>query len=93
MPPPGGMLRTPTYARPRESHATAAATPDGSLAIVYIPTARTVSIDTKALAPGVKARWFDPTNGSYRDAQAPFTTPGKNSAGEEDWVLVFERPQ
>src|SRR5689334_1489619 len=26
-PPPAGMLRTPTYARPRESHATEAATP------------------------------------------------------------------
>jgi hypothetical protein len=73
-------------------HATAAVTPDGSLAIVYVPTARTIEVATSTLQPNVTARWFDPTDGSYRDAKAPFKTPGKNAAGDEDWVLVFEQP-
>jgi Protein of unknown function (DUF4038)/Putative collagen-binding domain of a collagenase len=73
-------------------YATAAVTPDGTLAVVYIPTARTVEVDTSKLAQGVKATWFDPSNGSSRPAAAPYTTPGKNAVGEEDWVLVFERP-
>ena len=75
------------------AYATAATTADGSLAVVYVPTARTVTVDTSALASGVKPRWFDPTDGSYRDAAAPYATPGKNAAGEEDWVLVFEAPK
>ena len=73
-------------------YATAATTPDGSLGIVYVPTARTVKVDMSKLQPGVTARWFDPTDGSLRDAKAPFTTPGKNAAGAEDWVLVIEQP-
>jgi len=72
--------------------ATAAVTADGTLAVVYIPTSRTVELDTSTLQPGFTARWFDPSDGSSRDAKAPYTTPGKNAAGEEDWVLVFEQP-
>lgn len=72
--------------------ATAAVTADGALAVVYIPTSRTVELDTSTLQPGFTARWFDPSDGSSRDAKAPYTTPGKNAAGEEDWVLVFEQP-
>ena len=73
-------------------YATAAVTADGSLAVVYIPTARTVEVDSSQLAQGVEATWFDPSNGSSRPAAAPYTTPGKNAVGEEDWVLVFEHP-
>jgi hypothetical protein len=73
-------------------YATAATTPDGSLGIVYVPTARTIKLDLTKLQAGVTARWFDPTDGTFRDARAPFTTPGKNAAGAEDWVLVIEPP-
>jgi hypothetical protein len=73
-------------------YATAATTADGSLAVVYIPTARTVELDTSKLKPGFRARWFDPTNGSYQDAKEPYQTPGKNAVGDEDWVLVLEPP-
>jgi hypothetical protein len=73
-------------------YATAAMTPDGSLGIVYVPTARTIELDLSALQAGVTTRWFDPTDGTSRDAHAPFTTPGKNAAGAEDWVLVIEPP-
>src|SRR5262249_44118482 len=73
-------------------YATAATTPDGTLAVVYVPTDRTISIDLSKLKPGAKARWFDPTNGAMRPAAAPFKTPGKNAAGKHDWVLLVEAP-
>lgn len=79
-------------------HATAARTSDGSLAIAYIPTARTVTIDMNRLSGPVTARWFDPTNGKYiaitdRLANAGsrgFTTPASNATGHGDWVLVLK---
>jgi hypothetical protein len=37
-------------------------------------------------------QWFDPTDGSFRQASEPFETPGKNAAGDHDWVLVFDAP-
>ncbi len=79
-------------------YATAAATPDGKRVVAYLPTPRTVSIDLGNLAGQVKAYWFDPTSGTYSDApgspfsnhgMVPFTSPGLNAAGEEDWVLVL----
>ena len=38
------------------------------------------------------ARWYDPSDGSSRPAKEPYATPGKNAAGEKDWVLVLEQP-
>ncbi len=73
-------------------YATAAVTADSTLAIVYTPTARTLTIDQTKLPDQATAQWFDPTDGSYRPASAPFTTPGKNAAGDSGWVLIFEAP-
>ncbi len=80
-------------------YATAARTGDGSLVVAYIPTARTVGIDTGRPAGPVTARWFDPTNGKYsavagsalvNSGRRDFPTPGANAIGHGDWVLVLE---
>jgi hypothetical protein len=71
-------------------YAVAAVTADRTLAIAYTPTERTLIFDQTKLLPGATAQWFDPTDGSYRPASAPFTTPGRNAAGDSDWVLIFE---
>ncbi|HWB59686.1 MAG TPA: DUF4038 domain-containing protein [Chthoniobacteraceae bacterium] len=77
----------------------AARTADGALAIAYTPVARKFTVDMSKLRGTATAHWFDPTNGAYataHDAPQPnsgpcdFTTPGKNSAGDSDWVLVLE---
>jgi hypothetical protein len=79
--------------------AVGASASDGSLVIAYLPTTRTVTVDMSRVAHGSTARWFDPTNGKYTDiVGAPFansgsrqfTSPGRNSSGESDWVLVLE---
>jgi hypothetical protein len=82
-------------------YATAAETPDGSLALVYIPTARTITIDLSSMAGPITARWYDPAAGTYTDIPGSpfpnqgshqFTTPGDNAdgAGNDDWVLVLQ---
>ena len=79
--------------------ATVARTADGSLMIAYLPSARSVTVDMSKLSSTTTAHWYDPTNGAYANASASplanlgsrtFTPPGKNSAGDGDWVLVIE---
>ncbi len=80
-------------------YATAAATPNGRLVVVYMPTGRTITIKLGALRGPSRARWFDPSNGAYQDdpggplaksGSHEFTPPGKNHDGDGDWVLVVE---
>lgn len=79
-------------------YATAARTSDGSYAVVYMPTARTITMNMARLRGPAAAEWFDPTNGIFQVvAGAPFpnegtrqfTPPGKNAAGDDDWVLLL----
>ena len=71
--------------------ATAAISEDGSLAVVYVPTARTITLDLSRLAPGVSAAWVDPVSGARQDTALAeeLTTPGENAGGDEDWLLVI----
>jgi hypothetical protein len=72
---------------------TAAAAPDGSVAVAYMPTSRTVTVNLSMLAKGrAKAWWFNPRSGNAMEAGTyategarPFTPPG-----EGDWVLVLD---
>jgi hypothetical protein len=87
-----GSIATNTYAP-------TARTADGSLVIVYLPTNRSITIDMSKLAAPAAARWFDPTNATYRPAAGSrlanggvreFSPPGSNAAGDGDWVLLLE---
>jgi hypothetical protein len=82
-----------------DTYATAAATPDGTWAMAYLPDIRKVTIDMAKLSGPVTAQWFDPTNNSFTPiAGSPFPNsgsrhfmpPGNNSAGNGDWVLDLE---
>ncbi|MEG3614431.1 DUF4038 domain-containing protein [Isoptericola haloaureus] len=71
--------------------ATAAVSPDGDLALVYVPTDRTITLDVERLAAGAGAWWVDPTTGEPAPATpaGSMTTPGPNAAGDGDWLLVL----
>ena len=79
-------------------YVTAARTPDGRLVMAYVPTARTVTVDMGRLSGPTTARWYDPASGTSviisdslsNSGLVPFTTPGGNADGYEDWVLVLE---
>jgi len=82
----------------KSQYLTAARAPDGSLAVAYFPAQRAAAVQLDQLAGDVKAYWFDPTDGTRKDAiDEPlpprgthmFEPPGKNAAGDPDWVLVL----
>jgi hypothetical protein len=80
-------------------YVTAARTPDGSLAIAYLPTGRPIGVDLSRMAgPRVRAQWYDPTSGTYKAVGGSpfvprgtrtFKVPGNNSEGDQDWLLVL----
>lgn len=77
----------------------AARTPDGKLAIAYLPTGAPIEVDMGRMADRhVRAEWYDPTSGRYLAVHgSPFATagvrrvrpPGRNQEGSDDWVLVL----
>ncbi len=80
-------------------YVTAAVTPDGSLGIAYLPQGGTITLAMGRLRNGMTASWFDPCANTFRAlvgspssnaGSRQFTAPGKNSAGDPDWVLVLE---
>ena len=81
----------------------AAATTDGGVLLAYVPprTARSssITVDMTALKGSARAQWFDPTSGNYLEIPGSpfpnvgtksFKTPGKNSAGAGDWMLLLQ---
>ena len=77
---------------------TAAIASDGTTALIYAPTIRTMTIKLSRFTRPVSARWFDPSTGHYHPIpDSPFSNSGthesrpvgKNDAGDEDWVLVL----
>jgi hypothetical protein len=77
----------------------AARASDGSFAIAYFPATRTVKLNLGGLVRRPQANWFDPTNGKIKaipdfaantEKPATVTPPGRNSAGDQDWVLVLK---
>ena len=78
---------------------TAARTPDGALAMAYMPTLRTITVDMSTLGGPSYGSWYDPSNRTFVTiAGSPlanagtrtFTPPGANADGDGDWVLVLE---
>jgi Protein of unknown function (DUF4038)/Putative collagen-binding domain of a collagenase len=71
-----------------------AARAGGSL-VAYVPTARTVTVDPAKLAQPPTARWVDPADATAApvevavNSSGTLATPGPNSAGAEDWLLLL----
>lgn len=95
-----GPPATPARGRFSDNdYVTAARTPDGTVGMAYLPQGGTITVDMATLKSTITARWFDPSANRFEDiAGSPFSNsgmrqfspPGKNKAGEPDWVLVLE---
>jgi hypothetical protein len=95
-------LVTGGYGRWKQAnHVAAALVDDGSLALAYLPNGGAIQVDMSRLREPVSAAWFDPTNGQLKSfagslldnkGQREFLSPGKNSTGDDDWVLVLQVP-
>jgi hypothetical protein len=79
--------------------AVASPTADRSMAVLYLPSSREITVDLGQLAcPQVAARWYDPAAGRFSDVSgSPFSAvglrrfmpqPRDNSSGFDDWVLT-----
>jgi len=78
---------------------TAARTADGALAMAYMPTVRTITVDMSRLAAPAYASWYDPSDATFtaipgsplpNTGTRNFTPPSTNADGDGDWVLVLE---
>ncbi|MEO8353942.1 MAG: DUF4038 domain-containing protein [Chthoniobacteraceae bacterium] len=78
----------------------AAVTKDQSLTLIYIPSTggkpRGLKLAKEFAAHAgsgsTEATWWNPTDGTRRDAGAPpFQTPGDNGTGTNDWLLILEK--
>jgi len=81
----------------------AAATPDGTLLVAYVPPDHlgSITVDMTLMSGSVQARWFDPTTAEYTSAvgspvsgtqMQEFTPPsGSRAADVDDWVLLLEK--
>ncbi len=72
---------------------------DGTFAMIYTAAGNGFTVALTAFSiSSIPARWFDPTNGTFTTASGSpfsnsgthaFTTPGNNSTGDPDWLLVL----
>jgi Protein of unknown function (DUF4038)/Putative collagen-binding domain of a collagenase len=81
-----------------DNYVTTAASADGTLAVSYLPAGQTLTVNLATFSGPVTARWFDPTNNTYKAVTgSPFgnsgtkqlSPVGNNSEGTKDWVLVL----
>jgi Protein of unknown function (DUF4038)/Putative collagen-binding domain of a collagenase len=80
-------------------YVTAALADDGSFALAYVPNPRDITVDLGRLKGRILAHWFDPTNGKQSAAGGDLSAqhdkrsimpPGRNAAGDRDFVLVLQ---
>jgi hypothetical protein len=78
------------------NYVAASKTPDGSLALIYMPLATTITIDQTKMLAGYGAKWMDPASGVLTAATVGSTynstAQGSNSVGAPDWALVLATP-
>jgi hypothetical protein len=76
----------------------AAVTADGRCALGYTTGNRPLIVNLAQMKGAVIAQWFDPVSGETRtvdgmplsaNGSREFTTPGNNTAGDGDWVLLL----
>jgi hypothetical protein len=76
------------------TYVTASINPAGTLAVIYIPSAVTITVNGSLMASGYTATWVDPASGAQTAATiaSTYSHSAANSAGDHDWVLVLAVP-
>ncbi len=79
-----------------DSYVSASRTAAGDLAVIYLSHATTITIDQTKMVGSYQAFWVDPITGAKTPTTTGTTynsaTPGNNSQGDPDWVLVLQAP-
>lgn len=76
------------------AYVSASKTPAGDLAVIYIPSNVTITVNGALMNAGYTATWIDPASGATSAATiaATYSNPASNSLGQPDWVLVLQGP-
>lgn len=76
------------------TYVTASKTADGALAVIYIPSNVTITVNNALMTSGFGAKWVDPASGATSAATiaSTYNNPAVNSAGDHDWVLLLAVP-
>jgi hypothetical protein len=76
------------------TYVTASKVADGSLAVIYLPSNSTITVNNALMATGFGAKWMDPVTGATSTATiaSTYSNASANSVGEADWVLVLASP-
>jgi len=79
------------------NYVTAEVNPGHTTGIAYLPQHATITVNMAAIRSAVRARWFNPTTGTFRNigtfansGSRRFTSPGGHSDGTDDWVLLLQ---
>jgi len=84
-----------------DSYVTASYAPDGSLALIYLSHATTITVNTTLITAGYSVKWIDPDSGTvyagtpgttYNSGATDGSKPILNSVGDPDWVLALKGP-
>ena len=63
---------------------------EGTLAIAYMPTTRTVTVDLSTLAGPVSASWYDPSRGTYVAVEgSPFGSSPTSMPTSMCWSMAM----
>lgn len=76
------------------SYVSASKTPAGDLAVIYIPSNATITVNGSLMNSGYGAKWMDPFTGATSTATiaSTYNNAAANSGGAHDWVLVLAVP-
>jgi hypothetical protein len=85
-------------------YVTAGRTAVGDLVMAYLPTSRTITLDTNRMSGPFNLSWYSPVNGAKhgssggpypRSGLRTFAAPGSNTdpEGASDWVMIAEAAQ
>ncbi len=81
-----------------DDYAAGAISKDSSVAVLYMPTYRSISVNMKRFRSDVTISWFDPSDGTYTPVHGNFKNSGMaylkppafyNKKGFDDWVVVI----
>lgn len=98
-PDPNSLLLAEEGALTAGAQVTTARSPDGSLAVSYLPAPRTITVDTTRLPGAVEVSWFDPSTGLCAPSQrrlppnagrVALAPPGPLADRSGDWLLLLE---
>jgi hypothetical protein len=71
-----------------------ARTPEGDLAVAYLPGNESIELDVAGFSGPLRGRWFDPVRGEYTPMAAGIENRGTQRFApptKQDWVLLLQR--